>query len=271
MSNIKKALRLQVPPRARVLKGLCTSTSHFLYIPSLDKDLVDNVSHDFLIHLLPSITWAEVIENPNQFSNLTLIAPQHEVIYYNVKTKPSFGGFKSAIPGRVARPIFDSGSLDVCLKQGFHVNDEKEKVLYDRISQVTFLGGELNLLGWGTAMMNMVYKYIAAREKTVGNPPFKVPEMRFVRAGLAIAQTEAKDAFMVEEWIDPERDGEFVKYIHNNSGQPRRFNDPKYNSRAQFLSFCQHVQYLKTDKAAYISDFQGEPLYYPGERLTALG
>ncbi|KAJ7079724.1 hypothetical protein B0H15DRAFT_787654 [Mycena belliarum] len=239
-STIKKALRLQVAPRARALKGL-----------------FDNVSRDFLIHILPSITWAEVIENPNRFSNLTLIAPRHEVIYYNVKTKPLFGGFKSAIPGRVAQPIFDSGTFDVCLKQGFHINDEKEKVLYDRISQAIFLGGELNLLGWGTTMMNMVYKYMEGREKSVGKPVFEVPKMRFVHAGLAIAQTEARDTFMVEEWIDPECEGEFVKYIHNSSGQPRRFNNAKYDSRAQFLSFCQHVQYFKTDKAAYISDFQG--------------
>ncbi|KAF7345839.1 hypothetical protein MVEN_01605600 [Mycena venus] len=102
-------------------------------------------------------------------------------------------------------------------------------------------------------MIDIVYKYIAVQEKTVGKPAFQVPEMQFVRAGLAICQNDTKDPYLVEEWID----GRFVKYIHNRSGRPRQFDDAKYDLQARFLSFCQHVQFVKTDKAAYVSDFQG--------------
>ncbi|KAJ7838040.1 hypothetical protein B0H13DRAFT_1651122, partial [Mycena leptocephala] len=107
-------------------------------------------------------------------------------------------------------------------------------------------------------MMNIVYKYMAAQEKYIGRPPFQVPEMRFVNAGLAICQTDSKDAYLVEEWIDADQ---YVKYIHNKSGHPRRFDNPEYNLHARFLSFCQHVQFLKTDKPAYVSDFQGEFIF----------
>ncbi|KAF8198903.1 hypothetical protein K438DRAFT_1441086, partial [Mycena galopus ATCC 62051] len=181
------------------------------------------------------------------------IIPQPSIIYYNTKSQPTFGGFKTAFPGKIGTQIFDSGSQDVCLKQAFSTRDDGEKVLHASISQLSFLGGELNILGWATTMMNMVYKYIAGQEKIVGVPTFRVPVMRFVRAGLAICQTQTKDPYLVEEWID----GQFVKYIHNRSGYPRRFDDAEYDLRSRFLSFCQHVQFLKTDKAAYVSDFQG--------------
>lgn len=180
--------------------------------------------------------------------------------------QPTLGGFKTAFPGKVGRQIFDSESQDVCLKQGFSTRDNGEKVLYAPITQLSFLGGELNILGWATTMMNIVYKFIAVREKDVGKPMFGVPAMRFVCAGLAICQTETKEPYLVEEWID----GQFVKYIHNRSGHPRHFDDAEYDLRARFLSFCQHVQFLKTDKSAYVSDYQGCSIHYCAIKLICL-
>lgn len=219
---------------------------------------VDNVARDFLVHILPAATWAESISNPHIFSELHKIAPVNTVIHYNVKTKPAFGGFKSAIHGRVGEQLFGSHATDVCLKQGFHTNASGEKVLYDPTSQLVFLGVELNCLGWGTSMMQLVYRFMEGHERTAGPPPFEVPSMRFVHSALAINRGEERDPFLLEEWINPATEGPFVKYIHNRSARPLHFDDDEHETRALFLSFCQHVQFYKTDKAAYISDFQGE-------------
>jgi hypothetical protein len=215
---------------------------------------------------LPAATWATAIANPAIFSDLKKIVPYHDIVCYNIKVQPTLGGFKTAFPGKVGRQIFDSESQDVCLKQGFSTRDNGEKVLYAPITQLSFLGGELNILGWATTMMNIVYKFIAVREKDVGKPMFGVPAMRFVCAGLAICQTETKEPYLVEEWID----GQFVKYIHNRSGHPRHFDDAEYDLRARFLSFCQHVQFLKTDKSAYVSDYQGCSIRYCAIKLICL-
>ncbi|KAF7368080.1 hypothetical protein MSAN_00874100 [Mycena sanguinolenta] len=236
-SNIKKALAQQSQPRTKALKGL-----------------FDNTTCDVLIYILPTATWTEAIKNPHIFSELKNIIPCHNVIYYNTKSQRTSGGFKTAIPGKLGTQIFDAEKRDVCLKQAFSLAENGQKVIHAPISQLSFLGGELNILGWATTMMDIVYRYIKIQEPDVGTPPFHVPLMRFVRGGLAICQNETRETYLVEEWID----GEFVKYIHNRSGQPRHFQNEEYDLRARFLSFCQHVQFYKTDKAAYVSDFQGQ-------------
>ncbi|KAF7361004.1 hypothetical protein MSAN_01130600 [Mycena sanguinolenta] len=235
-SNIKKALAQQSQPRTKALKGL-----------------FDNTTCDVLIYILPTATWTDAIKNPHIFSELKNIIPCHNVIYYNTKSQRTSGGFKTAIPGKLGTQIFDAEKRDVCLKQAFSLAENGQKVIHAPISQLSFLGGELNILGWATTMMDIVYRYIKIQEPDVGTPPFHVPVMRFVRGGLAICQNETKETYLVEEWID----GEFVKYIHNRSGQPHHFQNGEYDLRARFLSFCQHVQFYKTDKAAYVSDFQG--------------
>jgi hypothetical protein len=62
---------------------------------------------------------------------------------------------------------------------------------------------------------------------------------------------------MVEEVIDEETDGIFVKYIRNGSVKPFDFLNGPAAYRAKFLAFAQHVQHLKTMGLAFISDFQG--------------
>ncbi|KAJ7763608.1 hypothetical protein DFH07DRAFT_738759, partial [Mycena maculata] len=176
---------------------------------------------DCLIYMLPSVSWAEAIESPTIFSDLTKIRPWYEPIHHSHNSEPSFGGFKSVVPGWTNKSMIKSGSTDLCLKQGFYTrpnSDDNEKIFYNGMSQISFLSGELNLLGWGKTMMELVYHYISQREESKGKPAFEVPSMRFVDGGLAICQPEQKQAFMIEEWIDPLTQGAFVKYIHNNSG-----------------------------------------------------
>jgi hypothetical protein len=51
---------------------------------------------------------------------------------------------------------------------------------------------------------------------------------------------------MVEEVIDEETNGIFVKYIGNGSVKPFDFLNGPAAYRAKFLAFAQHVQHLKT-------------------------
>ena len=82
------------------------------------------------------------------------------------------------------------------------------------------------------------------------------------KCGLAITNypgvaPEQKDVYLVEELIRTE-DGPWRKYINNNSSFPHHFHDKENQRRADFLAFCQHVQYWRTGCQAFTLDFQGE-------------
>ena len=87
-------------------------------------------------------------------------------------------------------------------------------------------------------------------------PPFVIPEMRFVKSALAIADG-THDTFLLEEVIDDSSNGNFIKYIGNGSVQPLDFLEGEEIHRAKFLSFCQHVQFVKTKSLTFVGDFQG--------------
>ena len=92
--------------------------------------------------------------------------------------------------------------------------------------------------------------------------PEMIPLFKFVMTGLAITNVpgeapECREVYLIEELIQPS-DGPWRKYINNNSSCPWGFNDPDDQHQAQFLAFCQHVQYWRTGCQAFTSDFQGE-------------
>ena len=144
---------------------------------------------------------------------------------------------------------------------------------------------EANVLYWAKALLKMTYEFIdhaidAAKEP----PPFDVPRLRFVDAGLLLAYSNAPAEectlpsvntaaavsmmFLGEELIPtPSNGDDFVKYIHNGDAAPCVFLDPETENIADFLAFTQHIQYVKTGGQVYISDYQGifvsnlEPLY----------
>jgi hypothetical protein len=62
----------------------------------------------------------------------------------------------------------------------------------------------------------------------------------------------------LEEVINEEVEGAFIKYIGNGSVKPYDFLKSEEQRRGEFLSFCQHVQYLKTKGLAFVGDFQGK-------------
>ena len=88
--------------------------------------------------------------------------------------------------------------------------------------------------------------------------PFRIPAMRFVKTGLAVAtDNRPHGAYIIEEVISEDTEGKFTKYIGNNSAKPIPHLNDDVMHRAQFLTFCQHVQYLKTKGLALVADFQG--------------
>ncbi|KAJ7156458.1 hypothetical protein C8R43DRAFT_883951 [Mycena crocata] len=98
-------------------------------------------------------------------------------------------------------------------------------------------------------------------------PPFLIPQLRFVRAGVAVSHdlvqgntvsntSSVRRTYLLEELVDTEEE-DFVKFIHNADAVPLLpQNDPLYEI-CEFLCFTQHVQYFKTDGAVFLSDLQG--------------
>ncbi|KAJ7214556.1 kinase-like domain-containing protein, partial [Mycena pura] len=127
---------------------------------------------------------------------------------------------------------------------------------------------EANLLYWASSLMGFTYSFINYFiSKAVGKPPFDIPELRFVYAGVAVSHDQVlgnntantssvRRTYLLEELIDTEAE-DFVKFVHNGNALPLlEPEDPLYEI-AQFLCFTQHVQYYKTEGAVFLSDLQG--------------
>ncbi|KAF6760780.1 MHCK/EF2 kinase, partial [Ephemerocybe angulata] len=118
---------------------------------------------------------------------------------------------------------------------------------------------ECNLMYWCSTIMRCAYQFISAKVEEKGEPPFEIPNLRF----LSMAKLQKGESispmitlgYMLEEMIH----GDFVKYIHN--GHPVPCTEPPLSDEeykiAEFLCFTQHVQYLQTKGLAFISDYQG--------------
>jgi len=98
---------------------------------------------------------------------------------------------------------------------------EKERAVFD----------EAKILVWASALLNLAYEFIAAeldKQVACGSPPptFDIPEIRFVAAGIAIAQKPVvagttssgtnRAVYLLEERLSGEK-SDFVKYLHNAS------------------------------------------------------
>ncbi|KIO01737.1 hypothetical protein M404DRAFT_149449 [Pisolithus tinctorius Marx 270] len=122
---------------------------------------------------------------------------------------------------------------------------------------------EANALYWAKALLQMTYQFIdCAVKDTKVPPPFEIPRLRFVDAGLLFAYSDPSSivnvAYLVEELIHTSSDDEFVKYIHNGDVAPCFLLDTKAEEITDFLAFTQHIQYIMTGGQVYISDYQGK-------------
>ncbi|KAI6142100.1 hypothetical protein BKA82DRAFT_4438534 [Pisolithus tinctorius] len=154
---------------------------------------------------------------------------------------------------------------------------------------------EANALYWAKALLQMTYQFIdCAVKDTKVPPPFEIPRLRFVDAGLLFAYSDVPAetergsgkpskpssivnvAYLVEELIHTSSDDEFVKYIHNGDVAPCFLLDTKAEEITDFLAFTQHIQYIMTGGQVYISDYQDpQILTHPdvaeGQRLFGEG
>ncbi|KAI6045939.1 hypothetical protein EDC04DRAFT_2558857, partial [Pisolithus marmoratus] len=117
---------------------------------------------------------------------------------------------------------------------------------------------EANTLYWAKALLTMTYDFIdSAILSTNSPPPFKIPCLCFIEAGLALAHlqlmkgpTKPKGGticgiYLLEERIEG-GSAAFTKYIHNMDCGPSMSADMHGYDIAEFLAFTQHVQYSKT-------------------------
>lgn len=95
-----------------------------------------------------------------------------------------------------------------------------------------------------------------------------IPQLKFVEAGVfTVMSGDAKHSksgsngptrtYLIEEKINVPPDGTFTKYIHNGSPCPVLESFDAGYDICLFLCACQHLQYIKTHKVAYVTDYQG--------------
>ncbi|EGO02427.1 hypothetical protein SERLA73DRAFT_47425, partial [Serpula lacrymans var. lacrymans S7.3] len=117
---------------------------------------------------------------------------------------------------------------------------------------------EANCMYWGCSLMKIVYQFISnsnCKEGLTELPPPTVPRLCMVYSTIAVPVVPSlKSAvYLLEERIE----GDFVKYINNNSASPRPGLNNKQKLIAEFLCFTQRVQYHLSHGLAFLSDFQG--------------
>ncbi|KAF8124204.1 hypothetical protein EV363DRAFT_1178386 [Boletus edulis] len=65
--------------------------------------------------------------------------------------------------------------------------------------------------------------------------------------------------YLAEELIVTTGSNKFMKFIHNGDASPCKLIHTQASQYTIFLSFMQHIQYIKTDGQVYLSDYQGRP------------
>jgi len=169
---------------------------------------------------------------------------------------------------------------DIVLKRSYVDNNSKPGppfTHYMLTDESNLLYCEANILYWAKVLLKLTYDFIDhAINDASALPPFKIPCLHFINAGLVFAYlfttvtTNASEKtrqsvkpggtvstiYLAKELIPASLEGEFVKYIHNGNVVPCDLVDTKADEIAEFLAFTQHVQYAKTDSQMYISDYQ---------------
>ena len=187
------------------------------------------------------------------------------------------GGFKLAAFGKSMTAIFGgNGAEEIVAKRIYHTEErvveangqlvtKQIDVPYDGEKQAQHLWMEIACLVWAQALLDMVYEYMEEEAGDLSGVPFFIPRFRFVQAALAVEQNpsgetrrKAPAAFLLEEVIDAKTEGPFRKYLNNVSPVPLTMESKEDEKRALFLAFSQHVQYWRTKKQVFVSDYQGK-------------
>ncbi|KAI0062958.1 hypothetical protein BV25DRAFT_1785364, partial [Artomyces pyxidatus] len=208
------------------------------------------------------------------------VNPMTASLIMDKAAQSNYGAFKGMRRGAVDPWVFTSTSTEgnpkptantspnarrVAIKQAFyrHAGSNIRRT-QDVQKQIELLSVEIICSQWAAALLEMVYQYI----RSIGNgrrlekAPFQIPSFRFVQVALAITNVQEnseieQEAFLLEEYIDPDVDGHWRKYVNNDSAVPLSLALQDDRERGEFLAFCQHVQYWMTSGLVFVSDFQG--------------
>ncbi|KAG2347116.1 hypothetical protein BDR05DRAFT_876855 [Suillus weaverae] len=142
---------------------------------------------------------------------------------------------------------------------------------FSLIDKIAKLVKEADILYWSRSLLQLTYAFIdGCIASSDEPPPFTIPHVRFVDAGMAISYSQQDPkptragsktgstcvGYLVEELIEGGPNA-FLKFIHNMDSNPLLDQDNYHYEVALFFSFTQHVQYVKTGGPAFISDYQG--------------
>ncbi|KIO28322.1 hypothetical protein M407DRAFT_22525 [Tulasnella calospora MUT 4182] len=192
------------------------------------------------------------------YNELTAVQGKLEVLDFL-----NSGSFKTANWGKLSHqaplPSNNTSILShpqVVVKQPIlRQPDGKSQVLPANLSldSLTVAACELQC---ANALMKITHDHI---EQAMGKDAMQqLPQVRFVAAGIAVAVGICR-AYLLEECIDPQIHGEFVKYISNNTSKVLTafLCNHEEQERGLYLAATQHVQYEVTKGYAFVSDLQG--------------
>ncbi|KAH9927323.1 uncharacterized protein B0H18DRAFT_974566 [Fomitopsis serialis] len=210
--------------------------------------------------------------------------PVAATMFYNTGHRVQSGAFKTMRRGRINpspfEPSISSPDGRVAVKQlrnstatsissGSSVQPDDSDHVTVLTEHVAQLVTDVLATLWADALLRAVYEFIDTYEaKHRSTFPWEIPRFRYVRTGLAVTNVpdsamrpRDKAVYLVEELIDSEVEGEWRKYMNNNTARHRFIDmnnsDPQNFKRAEFLAFCQHFQYWHTSTQAFTADFQG--------------
>ncbi|KAG0703266.1 alpha-kinase family-domain-containing protein [Suillus ampliporus] len=214
----------------QAVKSLNLSVSHphqLNYKNNTDQVSVDTNLKVVHVHIIPvhNRSLEDLINNPDPLMNLDKGRRLTAQLTFDTNVC-KIGNFKFAYPGTIDNSPFSisTESATICVKKSYYMK-----------CNPTTAGGITGGLG-------------------LPAPSFNIPQVRFVDAALVIEQGADKSVFLLEEFIE----GKFQKYLNNDSVLPRLFlKDDDAEYLAEFLSFSQHIQYWKTKRLAFVSDYQG--------------
>ena len=173
-----------------------------------------------------------------------------------------YGSFKLAFHANSSEIVLGN-STAVYLKQTYYKSAQTGKAKpHDPANQIKQLITEIVCLIWADALLKLVYNFMEGQDHHQGQECGQdipvIPQLHFTSCALACSD-DRTNIYLVEEFIDEKVEGRFQKYINNSSASVSlsHLHGEEAINIATFLSFSQHVQYLKTKGLAYISDYQG--------------
>jgi Alpha-kinase family len=217
----------------------------------------------------PHVTFEELIEGS---ASKQLLDPASS-IYRQFRSTLTFrsspimryGSFKLAFHAHSSEIVLGN-STAVYLKQTYYKArgaQTSQAKPHDPANQIKHLITEIVCLVWADTLLKLVYHFMEGQDhcqqgQERGQNIPVVPQLHFTSCALACSD-DRTNIYLVEEFIDEKVEGRFQKYINNSSAlvSLSHLRGEEAINIAKFLSFSQHVQYVKTKGLAYISDYQG--------------